>query len=126
MLQLKDWMTDKVITCSKSDTVLKAARKMADHSIGSLVVVNAAKKPVGIVTETDILRKVVAEDDSPAEVTVDQIMSDKIITVDINTSILQLSQKMQEHHLRRIPITKNNKLVGIITSRDLVRIMSGC
>ncbi|MGM5487825.1 MAG: CBS domain-containing protein [Nanobdellota archaeon] len=124
MIKLKDWMTRRIVTCKDTDTMDKAVKKMVSKKIGCLIVTDPKKRHVGIITENDVM-KIVADGTSPKEVLIKNIMVKNMITCDISSTLLEVSRAMQKHHLRRIPITKDDKVVGIITSRDLVKVMSG-
>lgn len=125
MLPVKDWMAKPVLTCKKEDSILKVAKKMSLKHVGALIVIDADKKPKGMITEKDILSKVIAEELDTKSVLVKDIMSKKIVTMDVSTSFLALSRKMEENGFRRMPIIENGKLVGIITSSDIIKVMSG-
>lgn len=125
MMTVKEFMNKKVLTVSKEDSILDAARAMASHDVGALIIVNKAKNPLGIVTERDILKKIVAYERDANNVKVKDVMTTDMVTVEADSSILSLSQQMEKNNLRRMPVTKKGKLVGIITSRDLIKIMSG-
>ncbi|MFO7711393.1 MAG: CBS domain-containing protein [Candidatus Woesearchaeota archaeon] len=124
MIKLKDWMTRRIVTCKETDTLDKAVKKMVTKKIGCLIVTDSKKNHVGIITENDVM-KIVAKEMSPKKLEVKDIMVSDMITLDISSSLLEVSRTMQKHHLRRIPITNEDKVVGIITSRDLVKVMSG-
>ena len=124
MIQLKDWMTRRIVTCKEGDSLDKAVKKMVSKKIGCLIVTDSKRKHTGIITENDVM-KIVAKETSTRDVLVKDIMVSNMITKDISSTLLEISRAMQKHHLRRIPITKNEKVVGIITSRDLVKVMSG-
>lgn len=124
-MTVKEFMNKKVLTVSKEDSILDAARAMASHDVGALIIVNKAKNPLGIVTERDILKKIVAYERDANNVKVKDVMTTDMVTVEADSSILSLSQQMEKNNLRRMPVTKKGKLVGIITSRDLIKIMSG-
>jgi CBS domain-containing protein len=117
------WMIKKVYTAKEKDSVLEAAELMNKRHIGTLVVVDG-KKPVGIVTERDILNKVVAKNLKADEVKVGDIMTADIKCADIDAPISKVSCDMTLHKIKRMPITKKGRLVGIITSSDLLRIMA--
>lgn len=124
MITLENWISKPVVTVNPDDSVFLAVKKMVKKGIGDVVVVNDKKKPIGIVTERDILKRAIIEKKDLNDINVKSIMTKKLKTVDINTSLLNVSRTMKSGGFRRLPVTKAGKLVGIITSRDLVRFMS--
>ena len=109
-----------VKTISPGDTVKEAASVMSRHNIGSLVVVNSKKKVVGIVTERDIIEKVNARDKLASRVSIEDIMTSKVITIDANALIDDAVYLMVKHRIKKLPVLDNNELIGIVTSTDIV------
>ena len=101
-------------------TVKEAAVLMGKNSFGSLVVVNDRKKVVGIITERDILKKVTALDKSPSKLSVKEVMTPKVITIESNAPLDDAVYLMIKHKIKRLPVLDNNELAGIITSTDIV------
>jgi len=116
-------MKKKVILAESGQNVMKAANHMLDKDIGSLVVMEAGK-PVGIVTETDIVRKVVASGVSSKLITLADIMTKHLVTIDKDKSIYEASRLMKHHGIKRLPVTDGDKVVGIISSTDLIHAFS--
>jgi CBS domain-containing protein len=81
-------------------------------------------KPVGIITERDILKRVVLAKQNPAKTTVSDVMTRQLITADVNSRIIDVSRTMEKNRFRRLPVTEKGKLIGIITSKDIIKIMS--
>lgn len=115
---VRDIMNKHVITISKEKTCLEAATILRDKDISFLVVVDQ-QGPVGIVTEADFVRKMVAQNKVPSQVTVSEIMSPKFRWVDPLTTIEDAVQKMLNNNIRRLVVLENQKLVGVITQTDL-------
>ncbi len=114
----RDFMTKKVVKIEKSKNALVAAKLIAKTGVGSIVVVERGK-PVGIITDRDILVKVVAKDLKPAKVKVDKFMSKPLVTVAPDTPMVEVAKLMEEHNIRRVPVVARNRVVGIVTSTDL-------
>ncbi len=91
---------------------------MNEHNIGSVVVLRNGV-PVGMLTERDILRGLVIYKGLP-ELKVGKLMSSPLITCSPETPILKAFALMHEHHIRRLPVMDGNKLVGIVTERDII------
>lgn len=123
MPSVKDLMTEEVVVASLSETALEAARLMKEKGIGSIIVVDQGK-PVGILTERDFLRKVVAEDLPPSKIYVRDVMSKPLITVDPHDSIKHAARLMVENRIRRLAVVENNVLVGIIVAADFAKQLS--
>jgi CBS domain-containing protein len=124
-------MTFKIVTISPESTLYEAAKVMGEKRIGSLIVI-AYKTPVGIITERDLLREVVEKEIalekdwlaggvSIKEEKVEKIMSYPLITVSLKSRIKEAAQKMIEKRIRRLGVTDSGKLVGIVTTSDLIR-----
>lgn len=120
-VKVRDAMTPKVLTVKPSESVDKAAKIMADKNIGSIIVVKN-DKPVGIVTERDICYRVVASNKLPSKVSVKDIMSSHLITVSPDNTLNEAARTMAKKNIRRLPVVKDNSLVGIITNKDIITI----
>ena len=116
---VKDIMTTDVKTISVSSTIQEAANLMADLGIGSLVVTEK-KMLVGIITEGDILRDVVAKDKLPSKTGVKQVMAREVIAVGPDASIEDAAEAMTERKVKRLPVVSKNNLVGIVSAVDIV------
>ncbi|MDH5580163.1 MAG: CBS domain-containing protein [Betaproteobacteria bacterium] len=110
---------EKFITVERDTDVQTAARIMRDRGIGSLFVTNG-KEIVGILTDTDMVRRVVATGADTHKTTAEQIMSAPILTIDEGKTLLDANDLMAQTHLRHLGVTKDGKLVGMISVRDLV------
>src|SRR5262249_24929382 len=122
-MPISDYCSKEVVTIPPTEPIDTAARLMLDHNVGCLVVVEA-HKPIGILTDRDILRTVVAEHRS-AEVTyVDEVMSRKLLKVPQDTGVFEGTQILCEEGIRRLPVVdKQGNLAGIITLDDLLILM---
>jgi CBS domain-containing protein len=123
MIRIKDWMSSPVITIKPSASILEAATLMDKHNIGCLVV-QGRTKIHGIITERDILRKIVAKKKSPGRIKVEDAMTEEVHTVNINAKLLEVTKIMDRHNFRRIVVLEKGKLAGILTSRDLIGLVS--
>ncbi len=122
MPKVKDFMTTNVITISVNETVLYAAKLMHQQDVGDLVVMDGSM-PKGIVTERDLVRRIMALK-KPLDTKVSEIMSDPLITIEDKASIRDAARKMVKYKIRRLPVTKNDALVGIIVSSDFAKHVS--
>lgn len=103
--------------------IMTTATTTVTREIGSVLVAKN-NEPVGILTERDILKKVVVAGLDPTVTKISQVMSAPLITVPIDTSIGEACRIMIERGIRRLPITEGNNIVGIITTRDITREMA--
>jgi len=122
MPTVRDFMTTNVITIDVKRTVLEAAKLMHQQDVGDLVVMEGVEAK-GIVTERDLVRRLIAQR-KPLDTKVSEIMSDPLITIEEEASIRDAARKMIKYKIRRLPVTKNNVLVGIIATSDFARHLS--
>ncbi len=118
---IKEVMKTKPVMVQPFTTVLEAARIMKDHKIGN-VIISEVNHPIGILTESDILKKVVCEGKNAQDVQVEEVMSSPIIVAEPYISLQEALMIMGKCNIRRLPIVENNELVGIITQRDISRL----
>jgi CBS domain-containing protein len=110
-------------TIAGERTVLEAAQIMAEKRIGSLLVIEAGEM-VGIATETDVVRKVIAARLPASSTRVGAVMNDPLIQVDINRTVRDASRLMAEERIRHLAVTEDHKVVGLLSVRDLVKMVS--
>lgn len=113
-----------VITISPTAPVSEAAYLMMREDIGSLVVVDNDMLPIGIVTDRDLVVSAIAEGKNPEEVIVEEVMTTDVVYVEEDTNVLDILSTMSEYSIRRMPVTKNGKLTGIISVDDLIVIVA--
>lgn len=122
MSKARDIMQKNVITIELEKTAQYASTILKDNDISFLVVVEDSK-PVGIVSERDIVRKIVAENKEASKIQLESIMSKKFKWVEPNSSIESAVQKMLNNNIRRLVVLENEKLVGVITQTDLTEFL---
>jgi len=113
-------MSSPVRTTRVGDSVKDAVRKMNKFRIGCLVVMQG-DRPVGILTERDIMRKVVEPCIDPSLINVSDVMSTPITTIDPAVSVEDAARLMSRKHIKKLPVVEDGRLIGIVTSTDLVR-----
>jgi len=116
---VKEVMKAKVITVKPDTTIKEAAQLMRKKKIGSVIVVK--DKPIGILTESDIIEKIVAEDKKASDVLVKEIMTSPIIVIDPYIDLEEAMKTMSTCNIRRLPVVEDGKLIGIITQKDVIR-----
>jgi CBS domain-containing protein len=115
-------MTREVVAVSPDDPVERAVRSMIDHEIGAVVVLEG-KAPVGILTERDLMRRMLDERDV-LSVRVDAVMSSPVVTTGPDVEMVDAFDLMNARNVRRLPVVERDGLVGIVTERDLLRWVS--
>lgn len=117
---LKDVMNTRVITIRPDVSLRKASKTMCENRIGSLIVTEN-EKIVGIITQTDILKAVAEERDLDATL-VEDVMNRKVYTIDYEKTVEDAVNLMMEKKIKRLPVTKEGKLIGIITASDIITV----
>ena len=111
--------SEKFVTIERDTDVQTAARLMHDRRINSLLVTNS-KEIVGILTDTDMVRRVVAAGVDTLTTTAEQIMSAPIVMIDGDKTVLDASDLMANTRIRHLGVTQDGKLVGMISVRDIL------
>ena len=117
---VKEAMKTNLAKVEPSTTVLDAAKLMKKRKIGNVIVVEK-KQPIGILTESDILKKVVAEGKNAKDILVKDVMSTPLIVIDPYVSLEEAMKTMGKCNVRRLPVTEKDELIGIITQKDISR-----
>ena len=120
---LRVLMQTTMETIASERTVLEATQTMAEKRIGSLLVLEAGDM-VGIVTETDVVRKVIAAGLPARRTSVGAVMNAPLIQIDINDTAREASRLMAEKRIRHLAVTEDNEVVGLLSVRDLVKVVS--
>src|ERR1700746_3184063 len=118
MATVAEVMSRDVLAVDPTASIGEAAEKMMDGGVGAVVVMEDMVRMVGIVTERDILRAV-AQRARAAEARVRQWMTESVITIDPDTTIEDPAEKMFERNFRPLPVTKDGRLLGIVSLRRL-------
>lgn len=119
-LKVEDVMIEEVVSVPEKAAVRKAAELMNKHEIGCLIVVRK-RKPVGIVTETDMVRKVILGSIDPKETNVSEIMSKPLVVGNPEMDVDEAARIMRTRKIKKLPVVKRGRLVGLITTTDMVR-----
>jgi CBS domain-containing protein len=122
-LAVRDVMTRTVVTATPAMSAAEAGKKMVENRVGNILIVEEGR-PVGIVTESDMVAKVISKNVKPGSIKLEQLMSQPLITTkssdDINDAVLMMAQKK----IRRLPVIDDGALVGIITDADVIQASS--
>ncbi|HEY7078610.1 MAG TPA: CBS domain-containing protein [Nitrososphaeraceae archaeon] len=126
-MKVEDIMRKKLETIEELSSIQKAAQKMKDKNVSSLIVVDATGEPRGLVTERDLVRKVCINDVRTSTITNKEIMSSPIITIKSDSSPSEAADMMLQHNIRHLLIIdganndQNNNPIGILTPLDFTR-----
>lgn len=115
----REIMTTSPVTIPSEALVVDAARIMAENDVGSLIVVDHGA-PVGIITERDLVVKVLAKNNGHSPVR--DVMSSPVVTIGPETDVFDAARKMLRLGIRRLAVTDGTRLVGIVTERDLLAV----
>ena len=124
---VNDFMRKSLITIEESASVQEAANRMKDKNVSSLVVVDEIGRPLGLITERDLVRKVCIHDVSTSKLIIKEIMSSPLITIDSNSSALEAADMMLRNNVRHLLVVESksseglDKPIGIVTPLDFTK-----
>ncbi len=119
-LKVEDIMVKEVITIDESSTAKEAAEVMNKFEIGSLIAVKN-RKAIGIVTERDLLKRIVAESKSSAKTRVRDVMSSPLVIVKPDTDLEEAVRMMFQMKIKKLPVVDGKRLVGLVSLTDIAR-----
>ena len=120
MVTVKKIMSKDIQKVDGEITIKEAAKVMKTKKIGCLLV-EKDKVIIGIVTETDIVRRLIAEGKDPESTQVKIIMSSPLITIDAGKSIINANDMMDKNNIRHLAVKEDNIIIGVVSSRDMMR-----
>lgn len=120
LMMVRDVMTKNPRVVRRDTSVQEVVVTMNKFNISSVIVV-PEERPVGIITHKDIISKIVQPRIPPDAVTAREVMSAPVVTISEDASIEEAAKLMAKKRIKKLPVVRDDKLVGIITSRDLVR-----
>jgi signal-transduction protein with cAMP-binding, CBS, and nucleotidyltransferase domain len=103
------------------DSIFMISNSMKEGKVGSIIIMDQNTEPVGIITERDIVRRVISEGKDPKTTKTTEIMSKPLITIERDTYLYDVAKKMLKNKIIILPIVKDNKLVGIVTVTDIIK-----
>lgn len=122
-MMVRDVMTSPVITMDEDSTTDLAAVAMDKNDLGCVIVVNKAGKSIGIITERDLVIRVLAKNLKPDTVKAKEIMTTPLVTIEPEEPITEAARRMNRLNIRRLGVMYKGNLVGIITSKDVLGVM---
>lgn len=117
---VRDIMNSPVVSATPSDTVRDIARKMKEEKIGSIVIMEK-DKPVGIVTDWDIVSNGLTKDVKPSQIIAKDVMQE-IHTIESEEGITEAARQLRKHNIKRLGVVYKKRLVGIISSSDVIAV----
>ena len=120
---VKDIMSSPVVTMDEDETSNKAAVLMDQNDLGCIIVTNKAKKSIGIITERDLVIRVLAKNLKPDTVKTKEIMTTPLVTIEPDATITEAARRMNRLDIRRLGVIYKGNLVGIISSKDILGVM---
>lgn len=118
---VRDVMKTALKTARVGDTIQAAARIMRDHDVGAVLVIDPEQHPVGLLTDRDIVVRCVAKGFSPSESRVEEFLRGPLITIEADSPLEYASRQMAHHRVRRLPVTWEGRVVGMLSLGDLAR-----
>jgi CBS domain-containing protein len=120
---VRDVMSSPVITMSEERTTNEAAAAMDKNDVGAVIVTNQAGKSIGIITERDLVIRVIAKNIKPDTVKAKEIMTTPLVTIEPDATITEAARRMNRLDIRRLGVVYKGNLVGIISSKDVLGVM---
>lgn len=117
---VRDIMHSPLYT-SENNSVFDVAALMSEKEVGSVLMLNEGGEVSGVLTERDLLKKVVGRGLDPRSTQVKQVASSPVMTIEWYTTIDEAAKLMVEKHIRRLPVMEDGSIIGIVTDRDLIR-----
>lgn len=121
-VEVKDVMSSPVVTVREDENVTKVAKTMARKGVGSVVVVDRKRKPLGMITEKDVVHRVAAKGLHPNKIKAAKIMSKPLRTVDPTLDVREAARRMKQAKVKRFAVMEAGRLVGVVTGTDIVDI----
>jgi signal-transduction protein with cAMP-binding, CBS, and nucleotidyltransferase domain len=110
-----------VITAKDSESIFTISNLMKEKEVSSIIISDQNENSVGIITERDIVRRVIADSKDPNITKAKEIKSQPLITVDSDDNLFDAVMIMEKNNIRRLPVVKDNSLVGFLTITDIIR-----
>jgi CBS domain-containing protein len=120
---VKDVMSSPVVTLDEDATSNKVANVMDENELGCVIVTNKIGKPVGIITERDLVIRVLAKNLKPDAVKAKEIMTSPLLTIEPEATISEAARRMSRLNIRRLGVIYKSNLVGLVSSKDILGVM---
>ncbi len=120
---VKDVMSSPVVTIEEEAPTNLVANLMNENDLGCIIVTSKEGKPIGIITERDLVLRVLAKNIKPDTVTAKEIMTSPLITIEPEATISEAARRMSRLDVRRLGVVYKGELVGVISSKDILGVM---
>jgi CBS domain-containing protein len=120
---VKDVMSSPVVTMNENAASYQAAVAMDKNDLGAVIVTNKAGKSIGIITERDLVIRVLAKNVKPDTVKAKEIMTTPLVTIEPDATISEAARRMNRLDIRRLGVIYKGNLVGIVSSKDILGVM---
>jgi CBS domain-containing protein len=122
-LLVKDVMSSPVITIAEDAPVNKVAELMDKHGLGCIIVTSKKGKPLGIITERDLVARVLAKNAKPDTVKASEVMTSPLMTIEPDATISEAARRMSRLNIRRLGVIYKGQLIGLLSSKDILSVM---
>jgi len=119
---VKDVMSSPVVTADDSTPASDVAKLMEKHNVGCVIINDKNGRPIGIITERDLVVRVVAKNLHPGEIKAKEIMSSPLVTISSEKTVSDAAREMSRLNIRRLGVMYKGELVGIISSKDILAV----
>lgn len=120
---VKDIMSSPVITVDENAPANQVAELMDKHGLGCIIVISKDEKPLGIITERDLVKRVLAKNIKPDSFKAKEVMTSPLITVEPDEKISDAARRMSRLNIRRLGVMYKGQLVGVLSSKDVLAVM---
>ena len=122
-MQVREAMSSPVVSVDEDEDIVQVANKMREQRVGAVIVVNRNGNPVGIVTERDVVTRVVADGVDPNMVIASKVMTSPLKMVEPELGLMDAMRMMDKENIRRLGVIYKGELVGVVTDRNILRLV---
>jgi len=120
---VRDVMSSPVVTIEENAPVNEVAELMDKQGLGCIIVTNKEGKPIGIITERDLVVRVLAKNATPSSVKAGEVMTSPLITIEPDETIHEAARRMSRLNIRRLGVVYKGQLVGLLSSKDILAVV---
>lgn len=121
VVRVRELMTESIVSVDSKTSVMEAAKLMAEKAVSS-VLVRSQGELVGMITDRDIISRVISKGSDSSKVRAGEVMSSPLLTIDENATVDEAAKNMAEHNIRRLVVESGHQKVGVIAESDMIRI----
>lgn len=119
---VRDVMSSPVITTTEGESVEKVAKLMKAQRLGSIIVTDKEDRPIGVITERDLVTRVLSENKLPSDLKAKEVMSSPLVTIKPEETLSNAARQMSRLNMRRFGVVYKGELVGVVSSKDVLAI----